>query len=122
METKMDEEIDFPAFVIINLGDELTSLAPGSSLELSAEDASRSEGLSPAGQHLSAAFAHDAVLAGPSSRAGTWARRRKGNSSSPSDAKSPGIMGMNFMKPFSGVQRKMTRGKRIDYVHTGNHY
>jgi hypothetical protein len=120
METKMDEEIDFAALANINLEDELTSLAPGSSLELSAGDASRSEGLSPAGQHLSAAFAQDAVLAGPSSRAGTSARRRKGNSSPPSDAKSPGIMGMNFMKPF--VQRKITRGKHIDHVDTGNHY
>jgi hypothetical protein len=116
----MDQEIDFSELANINLEDELTSLAPGSSLELSAEEASRPEGLSPAGQHLSAAFAHDADLAGPSSRAGASARRRKGNSS-PSDAKSPGIMGMNFMKPFSGVQKKITRGKHIDRVDIGNH-
>jgi hypothetical protein len=119
LKTGMDEEIDFAALANINLDDELTSLVPASSLELSAEEASRPEGLSPAGQHLSAAFGHDETLAGPSSRAGTSARRRKDNSST-SDAKSPGIMGINFMKPFSGVQKKMTRGKQIYCTHTGN--
>lgn len=108
----MDEEIDFAALSDINLDDELMLHAPGSSLELSAEEASRPEGLSPAGQYLSAAFGHDATLAGPSSRAGTSARRRK-DDSSPSDAKSPGIMGMKFMKPLSGVQKKINRGKQI---------
>ena len=106
----MDEEIDFAALANINLDDELTRLAPASSLELSAEEASRSEGLSPAGQHLSMAFRDDATLAGLSSRAGTSACRRKDNSS-PGDTKSPGIMGMNFIKPISGVQKKVTRGK-----------
>jgi hypothetical protein len=103
----MDEEIDFAALANINLDDELTPLALASSLELSTEEASRPEGLSPAGQHLSTAFGHDETLAGTSSRAGTSARRRKGNSP-PSDAKSPSIMGMNFMKPFRAT------------LHTGN--
>jgi hypothetical protein len=110
----MDEEIDFTALASINLDDELTSLAPASSLELSAEEASRPEGLSPAGQHLSAAFGHDATLARLSSRMGTSAHRRKANSS-PNDLKSPGIMGMNFMKPFGGVEKKITRGKQISH-------
>ena len=105
----MDEEIDFAALASINLADELTPPAPASSLELSAEEASRAEGLSPAGQHLLRAFGDDATSAGPSSSAGTSAPRRKGNSS-PSDVKSPSIMGM---KPFSGVQKKGTRGKQI---------
>jgi hypothetical protein len=108
----MDDEIDFTALASINLEDELTSLAPASSLELSAEEASRPEGLSPAGQHLSAVFGHDATLARPSSRTGTFAHRRKGNSS-PNDLKSPGITGMNFVKHFGEVQKKITRGKRI---------
>jgi hypothetical protein len=112
----MDEEIDFAALANINLDDELTPLALASSLELSTEEASRPEGLSPAGQHLSTAFGHDETLAGTSSRAGTSARRRKGNSP-PSDAKSPSIMGMNFMKPFSGVQKKITRGKQSYSTH-----
>jgi hypothetical protein len=45
----MDQEIDFSELANIHLEDELTSLAPGSSLELSAEEASRPEGLFPAG-------------------------------------------------------------------------
>jgi hypothetical protein len=112
----MDDEIDFAALANINIDDELTMLAPASSLELSAEEASRHEGLSPAGQHLSMAFGDDATLSGPSSRAGTSARREKGNQSL-SDAKPPGIMGMNFMKPFSGVQKKITRGKQMCETH-----
>lgn len=112
----MDDEIDFAALANINNDDELTTLAPASSLELSAEEASRHEGLSPAGQHLSIVFGDDATLSGPSSRAGTSARRKKGNQS-PSDAKPPGIMGMNFMKPFSGVQKKITRGKQMCETH-----
>ena len=115
----MDDEIDFAALANINLDDELTALAPASSLELSAEEASTPEGLSPAGQHLSTTFGRDTTLAGSSSRAGTSARRRKGNSP-PSDAKSPGIMGMNFVKPFSGVQKKITRGKQnLRYTNFG---
>lgn len=116
VKSKMDDEIDFAALANINIGDELTALAPASSLELSAEEASRHEGLSPAGQHLSIVFGDDATLSGPSSRAGTSARRKKGNQS-PSDAKPSGIMGMNFMKPFSGVQKKITRGKQMCETH-----
>jgi hypothetical protein len=112
----MDDEIDFAALANINIDDELTTLAPTSSLELSAEEASRHEGLSPAGRHLSMVFGDDATLSGPSSRAGTSARRKKDNQS-PSDAKPPGIMGMNFMKPFSGVQKKITRGKQMCETH-----
>jgi hypothetical protein len=113
----MEDEIDFAALANIDIDDELTTLAPASSLELSVEEASRHEGLSPAGQHLSMVFSDDATLSGPSSRAGTSARRKKGNQS-PSDAKSSGIMGMNFMKPFSGVQKKITRGKPMREAHT----
>src|SRR4051794_18496212 len=68
---KIDDEIDFAAFANIDVDDELTMLAPASCLELSAEEASRHEILSPAGQHLSMAFGDDATLSGPSSSAGT---------------------------------------------------
>lgn len=112
----MDDEIDFAALANIDIDYELTTLASASSLELSAEEASRHERLSPAGQHLSVAFGDDATLSGPSSRAGTSARRKKGNQS-PSDAKPSGIMGMNFMKPFSGAQKKITRGKPMCGAH-----
>jgi hypothetical protein len=112
----MDDEIDFAALANINIDDELITLAPASSLELSAEEASKHEGLPPAGQHLSIVFRDDATLSGPRSRAGTSARRKIDNQS-PSDAKPPGIMGMNFMKPFSGVQKKITRGKQMCETH-----
>jgi hypothetical protein len=73
----MEDEIDFAALANIDIDDELTTLAPASSPELSVEEASRHEGLSPAGQHLSMVFGDDATLSGPSSRAGTSARRKK---------------------------------------------
>ena len=107
----MDDEIDFAALANISLEDELTSIAPVSSLELSAEEASRPEGLSPAGKHLAYAFGDSGSLAGPSSGRGISARRRKDNGSPPVDPKSPGILGMNFIKNFSGVQKKITRGE-----------
>ena|SRR5437764_9668900 len=112
----MDDEIDFAALASITIDEELTTIAPLSSLELSAGEASRPEGLSPAGQHLSMAFGDDATLAGPSSRAGTSARRRKDNSS-PDATKGAGIMGMNFVRPFSGIQKKVTRGKPFNLLY-----
>lgn len=107
---EMDDEIDFAALAKINLDDELTPIAPASSPELSAKEGSRHEGLSPAGQHLSDTFGDPASLAGPSSGRGTSARSGKGNGS-PMEAKSPGALGMNFIKSFTGVQKKITRGK-----------
>ena len=105
------EEIDFAALANINLEDELTSDAPASSLELSAEQASRPEGLSPAGQHLANAFSGTASSAGPSSGKGSSARRRKDNDS-PGDVKGSNVTGMGFLKGFGGVQKKTTRGKK----------
>ena len=112
-----DDEIDFAALANIDIDDKLITLAPASTLELSVEEASRHEGLSSAGQHMSTVFGDDATIFGPSSRAGTSARRGKDNQS-PSDTKPSGIMGMNFMKPFTGVQRKITRGKPMCEMHT----
>jgi hypothetical protein len=105
------DEIDFAVMANINLGDELTAIVPSSSLELSAEEAAKPEGLSPAGQQLSIAFADPATLTGPSSGVGSSARKRKGNGSG-SEPKSPGG-GVGFLKALGGVQKKITRGKAL---------
>ena len=106
----MSNDIDFFALANIDLDNELTLRAPYSSLELSTGEASRPEGLSPAGIHLATAFSKPtASSVGPRSRGEPSAHRRKGNGS-PNDLRSPGIMGIGIMKNFSGVQKKLTRG------------
>jgi hypothetical protein len=42
---------------------------------------------------------------------------REKDNSSEIDEKSPGIRGLNFIKPFSGVQKKVTRGKQNHDIH-----
>lgn len=113
----MDDEINIDAPAHISLDEKLTSIASNPFLELSAERAYTSEGLSRVSQHSLAAFGESAFSAGPGSSEGISAHRVKGNGNgngngSPSDPKSPGVMGMNFVKGFSGVQKKITRGEQ----------
>ena len=101
------DNVDVYALARIDLNHGLTPLAPCSALELSVEDAARPEGPCRAGIELLTAFPRAAPLAGSCSRVGSSVQRNTDNMSR-SGSRSPFD---NILKGFTGVQKKVTRGK-----------